>query len=60
MGKINIKLPPEDCCSGSDALFLGTEYYEEGNKEVLKPILIYNEFDCTSLYVLIEFIRKEM
>jgi uncharacterized protein YprB with RNaseH-like and TPR domain len=60
MGKINIKLPPEDCCSGSDALFLGTEYYEEGNKDVLQPILIYNEFDCTSLYVLLDFIRKEL
>jgi uncharacterized protein YprB with RNaseH-like and TPR domain len=60
MGKINIKLPPEDCCSGSDALFLGTEYYEEGNADALKPILIYNEFDCKSLYVLLDFIRKEL
>ena len=59
MGKINIDLPSDDCCSGAQALFLGTEYYE-GNKDVLQSILTYNKFDCESLFVLLDFIRREM
>ena len=57
--KIEIDLPV-DCCNGLDALFLGSEYYETKNSEILKSILTYNEFDCKALFVLLEFIRKEM
>ena len=58
LGKIKINLPPEECSNGINALLLGCEYYENKNKNVLQPILVYNEFDCQSLYVLLEFIRK--
>jgi len=59
LNKIKIDLPV-DCCNGLDALFMGTEYYETKNVNVLNPILAYNEFDCKSLYVLLDFIRKKM
>ena len=58
--QIKIKLPPEDCCNGIDALFLGLEYYETKDETILKTILEYNKFDCYSLYVLLDFIRREM
>lgn len=60
IGKLEIALPPAECCSGLDALFLGVEYYENKNKDVLQSILTYNEFDCKSLQVLLGFIRKEL
>jgi hypothetical protein len=58
--KINIELPPSDCCSGMDALCLGMEYYESRDKQTLDTILAYNAFDCKSLHALLGFIRKEM
>ena len=58
--QIKIKLPPEDCCNGLDALFLGLEYYETKDETILKTILEYNKFDCYSLYVLLDFIRRKM
>ena len=58
--KIKIDLPSETCCNGLDALCLGLEYYETKEREILDDILTYNEFDCQSLNVLLNFIRKEM
>jgi uncharacterized protein YprB with RNaseH-like and TPR domain len=58
LGKIKINLPPEECSNGINALLLGSEYYENKNKDILQPILVYNEFDCKSLEVLLDFIRK--
>ena len=58
--KIRIVLPPEECCNGLDALFLGLQYYSERDGAILNNILAYNEFDCKSLYVLLQFIRNEM
>jgi uncharacterized protein YprB with RNaseH-like and TPR domain len=57
---IKIDLPPENCCNGIDALFLGNEYYETRDHKILENILAYNKFDCQSLYVLLDFIRKNM
>jgi len=57
---IKIDLPPEECCNGTDALFLGNEYYETRDNNILESILSYNKFDCQSLYVLLDFIRKNM
>lgn len=60
LGKINIKLPPENCCNGMDALFMGMEYYENPleSKHLLDTIITYNKFDCESLYALLDFLRK--
>lgn len=58
--KIKIDLPPKDCCNGLDALFLASEYYESKDLNILNSILLYNEFDCKSLFVLLDFIRKEL
>ena len=58
--KIKIKLPPQECSNGINALLLGSEYYEQHNKDVLQPILVYNEFDCKSLEVLLDFIQKNL
>jgi uncharacterized protein YprB with RNaseH-like and TPR domain len=60
LGLIQIELPPKECCNGLDALFLGSEYYETKDEEILNYILDYNKFDCISLFILLEFIRKEM
>jgi len=57
---IKIDLPPEECCNGVDALFLGSEYYETRDHKILESILAYNKFDCQSLDVLLNFIRKNM
>lgn len=57
---IKIDLPPEECCNGIDALFLGNEYYETRDNKILESILAYNKFDCQSLYILLDFIRKHM
>jgi uncharacterized protein YprB with RNaseH-like and TPR domain len=59
LGKIQIELPT-GCCNGLEALFLGAEYYETKDLETLQSILTYNEFDCQSLHVLLQFIRKEL
>lgn len=58
--KIDIELPPNDCCNGMDALCMGMEYYESKDKKTLDTILAYNAFDCKSLHALLGFIRKEM
>ena len=59
MKKIKIDLPV-DCCNGLDALFLGLSYYETKDVKILQSILTYNEFDCKSLQVLLQFIRTNM
>jgi len=60
MRKIDIQLPNSNCCKGLDALFMGLEYYETKEKEILDDILTYNKFDCESLKILLKFIRKEL
>ena len=60
LGKINIKLPPENCCNGLDALFLGATFYENRDQAILQSILLYNEFDCKSLHTLLQFIRSSL
>ena len=60
MEEIQIDLPPEKCCGGIDALCLGMNFYETKDKSILNDILLYNKFDCESLYVLLEWIRKKM
>jgi hypothetical protein len=57
IGKIDINLPPDDCCNGMDAMIKAWRYYHE-NLGNLENVLVYNEFDCKSLEILLEFIRN--
>ena len=53
---INVNLTSE-CTNGMDAMILAWNYYKQKDDHTMKDIIKYNEFDCKSLYEIIDYIR---
>jgi hypothetical protein len=59
LGMIEIECP-ESCTSGSDSLTIAERYYRHYTSEDLRILEAYNHFDCTVMYEILEFLKKNM
>lgn len=59
LGYIQVEFP-DDCTNGLEAMFMAWKYYFENDKdkEKMKSILKYNEFDCIYLEKLLNFYKS--
>lgn len=56
---IDTQSPPNDCCNGGQSIEIAKQYFLTKNKEVLKVLTDYNEFDCRVMFDILFCIKQK-